>query len=165
MTRRNGQIPHDYDIRHPGELYAAMVCFPVTACFWEADCLFRSPLEWERPPLDMFTWQAHWWDVCSYNLGYALTCLLADISRPNLWDTEQAQMGFTHALETAKTASINAFICHDGNYLQALGCFMARTSEAARKIEAQHGYPHGLISKAVRAASHRTEMEKHLSCL
>jgi len=162
---RSGGIPHKLDIHTAGELYAAMVAFPLIGCYWEADCLIRAHRP-ENDPVGMIGWQSHWWDACSYQLGYALTRLLADISRPELWESVHAQRGYPHALEAVKGAAIDSYMAHGGQYLPALGCFMARLAAAAKQIEAEHGYPHELVRAAVAEAEHSSETERHLrGCL
>lgn len=165
-TRKNRKhnlpetIPHQLDIRTSNELYAAMIAFPLVGCYWEASCLIDSHTS-ENEPVGMMKWQAHWWDACSYNLGFSLTRLLADISVPELWHSPQAKLGYPEALEEIKTAAIDSYLTHDGNYLLSLECLMARLGQTVKTIEMKHGYPHKLLETAASETSHAAGSERH----
>lgn len=159
-TQMDIQIPHELDIHTPRELHAALVCFPLLGCFWEADCLISAALP-GRDPIDMENWQVHWTDVCKYMCGYSFTRLLSDISPPEVWETDLAQTGFPYALKVVTNHAIDAFMHHDGNYLNSLTCFMARLQQTARRIESEYGYPRGLITSASDMSKHFDQVKRH----
>lgn len=163
-TNKN-EIPHEQDIWTAEQLHAGLATLPMISCYWEADCLMSAHQPDKETP-DMISWQAHWWDAIIYNLGYAVTQLLRDISVPNLWNSHFARQGSSHAMDAVKEAAIESFIAHDGHYMYSLGCFMGRIYQDCKTMEMQYGYPRNILAAVAQGASHHEQAQKHLDkCL
>lgn len=152
--------PHKLDIQTPDELYAALTVFPLTSCIWEAKCIL-STQHIENPPSDLIAWQAYWWDLCNYNLGYGITRIMVDISSPDVWSSIQAEQAGTDSLTLVRAASMDAFEAHYNNFRERVFCFMSRMWQKSSEIEARTGYARGITEQAVKDTGHIADIMRH----